>query len=74
MSVFEKWAGGIAKRDANLLIECLHDDYEFVRHQSGTSMNKEAKSDMIRGFMANESVVVHSQRCVYEKVEVMKTE
>ena len=71
MSVFEKWAGGIAKRDADALIECLHDDYEFVRHQSGTSMNKAAMSEMLRGFMANDSVVVHSQRCLYENSEVM---
>ena len=66
MSVFEKWAGGIANRDADALIDCLHDDYEFVRHQTGTSMNKAAMSDMLRGFMANDAVVVHSQRCLYE--------
>ena len=34
-------------------------------------MNKAAMSDMLRGFMANDAVVVHSQRCLYENDEVM---
>ena len=71
MSVFAKWAGGIADRNADALIECLHDDYQFVRHQSGTTMNKAEMSEMLKGFMSNDAVVVHSQRCLYENDEVM---
>ena len=71
MSVFEKWSTGIANRDADVLETCLHDDYTFIRHQSGTTMNKEEMAAMLRGFMASEDVVVHSQRCLYENADVM---
>ena len=71
MSVFMKWSTAIENRDADALISCLHDDYTFVRHQSGTEMNKAAMSEMLRGFMASDSVVVHSQRCLYENDAVM---
>jgi len=71
MSVFNKWSKAIENRDAEGLIACLHEDYTFVRHQSGSSMNKAQMSDMLRMFMANDKVVVHSQRCLYENAHVM---
>ena len=71
MSVFEKWSTAIQNRDANSLIECLHDDYQFVRHQSQSTMNKEQMSEMLRAFMGNDTVVVHSQRCLFENDSVL---
>ncbi len=71
MSVFNKWSTAIENRDAEGLIACLHEDYTFVRHQSGNSMNKAQMSDMLRMFMASDKVVVHSQRCLYENSEVL---
>ena len=71
MSIFEKWSTGIENRDADALIACLHQDYTFVRHQSGTTMDKTQMSEMLRGFMSSDSVVVHSQRCLYENDEVL---
>ena len=71
MSVFKKWSSAIENRDADTLIACLHDDYTFVRHQTGTTMNKAEVSEMLRGFMSSDAVVVHSQRCLYENNDVM---
>ena len=71
MSVFEKWSKAVENRDADTMIACLHDDYVFVRHQSGAEMNKGQMSEMLRGFMSSDKVVVHSQRCLYENSEVM---
>ena len=34
-------------------------------------MNKSQMADMLRGFMSSDSVVVNSQRCLYENNEVM---
>jgi len=71
MSVFTQWSTAIENRDADALIALLHDDYAFVRHQSGTTMNKSEMAQMLRGFMSSDSVVVHSQRCLFENDEVM---
>ena len=71
MSVYKTWSTAVANRDAEAMIACLHDDYTFVRHQSGTTMSKSEMSGMLRGFMSSDSVVVHSQRCLFENDEVM---
>lgn len=71
MSVYKNWSGGVEARDADAMIACLHEDFVFVRHQSGTEMNKAQMSEMLRGFMASDKVEVRSQRCLYENGEVM---
>lgn len=58
-------------RNAEAWTDLLHDDFEFVRHQSGSSMNKAQVIEMMRGFMASEAVQEHSRRCVYENDEVL---
>ena len=71
MSVFTRWSTGIENRDADALIACLHEDYTFVRHQSGSQMNRSQMAEMLRSFMSNDAVVVRSQKCLYENDEVM---
>ena len=58
-------------RNAEAWTELLHDDFEFVRHQSGSSMNKSQVIEMMRGFMASDAVQEHSRRCVYENEDVL---
>ena len=71
MSVFEKWSGAMRAKDADAIIDCLHSDYTFVRHQSGTTMNKAEMSEMMRGFMSSELVTVGSHRCLYENKDIL---
>ena len=71
MSVYEKWLESVDKRDAEIFIDVHHEDYQFVRHQSGTTMNKSEIADMMRGMMANDDVVVKETRCLYENDEVL---
>ena len=71
MSMYEKWSQGTKNRDAEMMIACLHHDFTFVRHQTGTTMNKDEMSSMLRGFMSNDAVVVQRQSCLYENDEVM---
>ena len=71
MSVFEKWLESVEKRDAEIFIDAHHEDYQFVRHQSGTTMNKSEIADMMRGMMANDDLVVKETRCLYENDEVL---
>ncbi len=71
MSVFENWLKGTEERDADALIALLHDDFEFVRHQSGASLDKAQMAEMIRQMAANESFSPKAQRCIYENEEIM---
>ena len=71
MSVFARWSAGIENRDAEALAACLHEEFVFVRHQSGTTLDRASMVEMLRGFMASEDVQVLSQNCLYENDEVM---
>jgi hypothetical protein len=59
------------ERDAKHYVDALHDDYEFVRHQTGTTMGKAKMSEMMASMMANEDVVIKDTRCIYENDEIL---
>ena len=71
MSVYKKWLESVDKRYAEIFIYAHHEDYQFVRHQSGTTMNKSEIADMMRGMMANDDLVVKETRCLYENDDVL---
>ena len=71
MSIFERRSKAIENKDAEGIIASLHDDFKFVRHQTGSTMNKVEMSEMLRGMMSSEDVKVHSLRCLYENEEVL---
>ena len=71
MGVYELLTKAMEERDAEHYIEALHDEYEFVRHQSGTTMDKTQVSEMMRGMMANSDVVINEPRCIYENEEIL---
>ena len=70
MSVFEKWLKGIEARDAGALIELLHEDFEFVRHQTRTPLNKAQMSEIMRQIVSN-NVAPKARGCLYEIEEVL---
>jgi len=71
MSVFEAAQSAIATGDAKKFIDLLDDDFEFVRHQSGTSMNKAEMSTMIPEMMSNGVFKSESHRLLYENDDIM---
>lgn len=71
MSLYEKIHQSMEARNVDAWHEVLHDDFEFVRHQSGTSMNKAEMIAMLDGFMRSDAVVEHSRRCIYENDDVL---
>jgi len=70
MSIYEKWNAAMDSKDAEAVVNCLHDDYRFVRHQTGTSMNKAEVGEMMRQFMSSDAVHIRERRCLYENTEV----
>jgi ketosteroid isomerase-like protein len=69
--LYEKITAALESRNADAWTELLHDDFEFVRHQSGTSMNKAETIEMMRGFMASDSVQEQDRRCLYENDDIV---
>ncbi|MDC0040618.1 nuclear transport factor 2 family protein [Candidatus Poseidoniales archaeon] len=71
MGVYELMMKAMEERDAAHYTNALHDDYEFVRHQSGTTMNKTQMSEMMVSMMANTNLVISESRCIYENDEIL---
>ena len=71
MSLYDTIAKAIDEKDAGMYTDLFHDDYEFVRHQTGTSMQREQMVEMMKMMMANEKVVIRNARCVYENDDIL---
>jgi hypothetical protein len=73
MSLFEKMKTASENRDVNSYLECIHDDFIFVRHQSGAEMSKEEWSPMLTAMMQSDKLEIKGQRCLYENDEILVT-
>ena len=71
MSLYDTIAKAIDEKDAGMYSDLFHDDYEFVRHQTGTTMLREQMVEMMKMMMANEKVVIRNARCVYENDDIL---
>ena len=71
MSIYATLKQAIDERDIDLWGSIYHDDFTFVRHQSGTSMNKNELIEMGKMMMANDAVQFHDSRCVYENDDIL---
>ena len=69
--LYDRITAALQARDADAWNDFLHDDFEFVRHQSGGSFDKAQTVEMMRGFMASDAVTERDRRCLYENDEVL---
>jgi|TARA_B100002051_G_C16520996_1_gene527723 hypothetical protein len=71
MTLYDKIELSRQKKDAEQYLDLLHEDYEFIRHQSGTSVNKEEIGDLVRFMMSSNDLEVRSPRCIYENEDII---
>ena len=71
MTLYNELELSRVKKDAEQYLDLLHEDYEFIRHQSGTSVNKEEIGDLVRFMMSSEDLEVRSPRCIYENEDII---
>ena len=71
MSIFDKVQNAISNNDAQAFLNNLADDFEFVRHQTGTSMNKIEMAAMIPEMMKNDVFKYESHKLLYENDDIM---
>ena len=71
MSFYEKFSHAVDQKDLELYASLLHEDYVFVRHQTGSSMNKAQLMGMIQMMFDSQALEFLSRRCVYENDEIM---
>ena len=71
MSIYKQLQTSLGNRDAESWSNIYHNDFVFVRHQTGTTMNKSEMTEMLTHMLSNEAVVNHESRCIYENDEIL---
>lgn len=73
MSLYKTLKAATDNRDVNAYLDHLHDDFVFVRHQSGTEVNKDEWTPTLRAMMEHPTLEIANDRCLYENDEIMVT-
>ena len=73
MSIYEAQNNAQENNDMEAYSETLHDDFEFISHMDGMTMNKEKTMEMFTFMMNSDDFVTHESRCLYENNETMVT-
>ena len=73
MSIFETHEEATKNKDIDAYAETLHDDYQFISHMDGMTMDKEKSMEMFSFLMTSDDFVTHESRCLYENDEAMVT-
>lgn len=71
MSLFTKFQDAIQSEDATKYGALYHEDFQFIRHQTGSSMNKTEIVSMIEKMFASGAVKQESHRCIYENDTIL---
>ncbi|WP_040820184.1 nuclear transport factor 2 family protein [Thalassobium sp. R2A62] len=71
MSLYEKIKSAQDSKDIDMYLTCLHKDFVFVRHQSGTEVSKADWTPTVTQMMQSDALQFHDQRCLYENDEIM---
>ncbi|MBT3457731.1 MAG: nuclear transport factor 2 family protein [Thiotrichales bacterium] len=73
MSIYKTQETARKNQDTEAYAATLHDDYEFISHMDGMTMNKEKAMEMFSFLMESDEFVTHDPRCLYENDEAMVT-
>ena len=66
MSLYAKLKAASDARDVTAYLDCLHDDFVFVRHQAGTEVSKAEWIPTVTAMMDSAALSFENQRCLYE--------
>ena len=73
MSLYEKMKAASDNRDVEAWLDCIHDDFVFVRHQTVAVLCKEEWTPMVTAMMQSDQLEIKNQRCIYENEEILVT-
>jgi len=71
MSLYDKMMAAFDSRDAAAMLDCYHADYEFVRHQTNTTLSLTEWQPMMEGMMQSDQWKMLSSNCLYENDDIL---
>ena len=71
MSMYQKISNAMKDRNIEAYLDQYHEDFRFISHQDGSSMDKRAFAEMVGKFMSSDALQIQDQRCVYENDDIV---
>ena len=71
MKLFRTVKKAVEDRDIDALMSLYHEDFEFIRHQSGTSLNKAEYTTLMEAMFVDERFKMLMHRCIYENDDIL---
>ena len=71
MSLYEKIRKTSEDKDIKAYLDLLHDDFVFVRHQTGNEVTKSEWEPTLTAMMESDSLETTDVRCLYENNEIL---
>ena len=71
MSLYEEITTARRNKNIDEYVNLIHDDFKFISHQDGSSMDKQAFAEKTGNLMSSGSLEIQSQRCIYENDDIL---
>ena len=71
MEMFRALKKAAAEKDIEALMSLYHEDFEFIRHQSGTTLKKPEYRELNSRMLSDASFTEVMHRCIYENNDIL---
>jgi hypothetical protein len=71
MNIYQALKKANEERDHDKIMSFYHEDFEFIRHQSGTTVNRAEFSNFILEGTRKDTTKPAMARCIYENEDIL---
>ena len=71
MEMFRAFKKAKAENNIEALMSLYHENFEFIRHQSGTTLKKPEYRELISRMLSDISFTEVMHRCIYENNDIL---
>jgi ketosteroid isomerase-like protein len=71
MALYEKAKAAMDDKDAQAYLDLLHDDFVFVRHQTGGEVTNAEEAPTLTAMTESTALETSNERCIYENDDII---
>ena len=71
MNIFPEMAAAMRDDDVARYVACLHEDFQYIRHKSKDSLNRDQMSALLGRVWGGGNRTIDDLRCIYENDDIL---